>query len=236
MKNIKYKEKFINGINKLTGIPIDTLTQYAEKNSICNIIEHPSIINPSPEQLETINLINEFIVSYNVLKAYEEQNRIKLATPEQSGAYFVPLLSGIKDKEKFMVAFLDNGSNVIHTSTIAEGTVSGINIYPRDIVKEALACDCSAIIIAHNHPGGTNHASNEDIKMTQKLCEIFEPLSIYVYDHIIVTGLSYISLSQQNLIQNKMEKRPNLNEMQLEALVKNALQSNVLEEEMEVYD
>jgi DNA repair protein RadC len=72
------------------------------------------------------------------------------------------LLGGMKDKERFMVAFLDNGNNVIETKTMSEGSVGQAVVYPREVLKYAIACDCRAIILAHNHPGGSTNFSPED--------------------------------------------------------------------------
>jgi Mrp family chromosome partitioning ATPase len=41
-----------------------------------------------------------------------------------AGQYFYALLSGMKDKERFMIAFLDRGNNVIEIKTMSEWAVS----------------------------------------------------------------------------------------------------------------
>lgn len=67
------------------------------------------------------------------MKIHESQEKLKLNSLSLSGEYFLDLLSGMKDKERFVVAFMDNGNNVIETKTMSD------------------ACDSSAIILAHNH-------------------------------------------------------------------------------------
>jgi len=106
MKSMPHTENFLKGLTTLTGIPMKKIKEYAKDNSPFNILEHPRIIEPNEKQLQKIGLLNEFIASYNLLKSHESENKIKITSPEQAGAYFVPLLSGKKDKEKFMVAFL----------------------------------------------------------------------------------------------------------------------------------
>lgn len=196
-KNKPYTNSFLKGLNNLTGISIRKIEEYAKENNPFNILEHPKVIEPNDKQLEKIGLLKEFIASYNLLKAHENENKIKFSTPKESADYFVPLLSGIKDKEKFMVAFLDNGNNIIQTKVLSEGSISQAVIYPRDILKEALACDCKAMILSHNHPGGSISPSNEDKALTQKLVNIFQPLDIRILDHIIVAGVNYCSMAEK---------------------------------------
>lgn len=196
-KNLPYTNNFLKGLTYLTGLSFKKVQEYAKENNPFNILEHPKIIEPNEKQLQKIGLLNEFISSYNLLKTHESENKIKFASPEQAAAYFVPLLSGIKDKEKFMVAFLDNGNNIIQSKIIAEGTISEAVVYPRDILKIALACDCKAMLLAHNHPGDNLSPSTEDKALTQKLVNIFQPLDISILDHIIVAGIDYCSMAQK---------------------------------------
>jgi DNA repair protein RadC len=152
-------------------------------------------LEPNEKQLEKIGLLNEFIASYNLLKIYESNEKIKFNTATVAGQYFLALLGGLKDKEKFMIAFLDSGNNVIEIKTMSEGTIGQAAVYPREILKYAVACDCKSMILSHNHPGGSTNFSPEDIALTQRIVDIFHPLEIKVLDHIIVSGTSYFSMT-----------------------------------------
>ncbi|MCY6356202.1 JAB domain-containing protein [Clostridium sp. ZS2-4] len=207
MKNKPHTESFLKGLTTLTGLSMRKVKEYAKDNSPFNILEHPRIIEPNEKQLQKIGLLNEFIASYNLLKSHESENKIKISSPEQAGAYFVPLLSGKKDKEKFMVAFLDAGNNIIHSSLVSEGTVSQAIVYPREILKQALACDCKSMIIAHNHPGGAIMPSAEDKNMTQRLVDIFYPLEIRIHDHIIVADTKYTSMAEKGYMPRDIQAR-----------------------------
>lgn len=201
-KKTTHTDNFLKGLTTLTGLSIKKVKEYAKDNNPFNILEHPYIIEPNDKQLEKIGLLNEFIASYNLLKAHESENKIKFSSPEQAGAYFVSLLSGKKDKEKFMVAFLDAGNNIIQTKVVSEGSVAQAVVYPREILKEAIACDCKAMILAHNHPGGSIKPSDEDKRLTQRLIDIFHPLDIKIHDHIIVADTKYTSMAQEGHMPN----------------------------------
>lgn len=236
-KNMPYTNNFLKGLTSLTGIPIKKIQEYAKENNPFNILEHPKVIEPNEKQLQKIGLLNEFIASYNLLKVHESENKIKFSSPKEASDYFIPLLSGIKDKEKFMVAFLDNGNNIIQTKIMSEGNIAQAVIYPKDILKEALACDCKAMILAHNHPGGSNSPSNADKALTQKLVNIFYPLDIKIHDHIIVAGVNFCSMAEKGYMPQAINELASYEPIKIEN--KNILEENQsfnsqLDEELEL--
>lgn len=201
----EHTENFLKGLTNLTGLSYKKVQQYLKVNNPFNILEHPHIMEPNEKQLEKIGLLNEFIASYNVLKIYESSEKLTLNSSSKTGHYFAAILAGMKDKERFMISFLDNGNNVIETKTMSEGSIGQAAVYPREILKYALACDCNAVILAHNHPGGSRIFSMEDKDLTQRIVDIFHPLQIKVLDHIIVGGDGYASMAEKGELpyQNK---------------------------------
>lgn len=217
-QDMQHTEKFLKGLTTLTGLPYKKVQQYVKGNNPFNILEHPQIMEPNEKQLEKIGLLNEFIASYNILKVYESNEKITLNSSTVSGQYFLALLRGMKDKERFMVAFLDSGNNIIETKTMSEGSIGQTAVYPREILKYALACDCNAIILAHNHPGGSKNFSPEDRALTQRIVDIFQPLEIKVLDHIIVSGASYSSMSERGNIPHQCKGTANYEAIALGAM------------------
>ena len=119
------------------------------------------------------------------------------------------MLGGIKDREKFMAAFLDNANNIIETRTFSEGSIGEAVVYPRMILKAALDCDCKSIVLAHNHPGGSLNPSIQDREITERLVSIFAPLQISVIDHIIVANIQFHSMAEQGNIPSPSPKNVN---------------------------
>ena len=113
--------------------------------------------------------------------------------------YAISLFVG-RTNEAFYVFFLDTGRRLNHTSLIAEGTLDETPVYPREIVSEALKYQSTAIILAHNHPGGTCKPSRKDTDATRKICEGLSFLAIKVIDHIIVAGDKYYSFAARDQI------------------------------------
>ena len=221
----KYTDDFFRSLNKLTGIPMNKIKTYAKENNPFNILEHPGVVEPNDKQLEKISKLNEFIASYNVLKMDQENEKITFRSPDESGRYFASILGGMKDKERFLVAFLDNSNSIIELKTISEGSTNMAVVYPRDILKMAMANDCTSILLSHNHPGGSLKASKEDVALTQRIVDIFKPLDIRVLDHIIVGGYSYSSMAENNILPTDKLSVANYDPIKLSA-----------KEDVETYD
>ena len=214
-QDILHTENFLKGLTTLTGLPYKKVQQYVKRNNPFNILEHPHIMDPNEKQLEKIGLLNEFIASYNILKIYENNEKVTLSSSTISGQFFLALLGGMKDKERFMVAFLDSGNNIIETKTMSEGSIGQTAVYPREILKYALACDCNAMILAHNHPGGSKNFSPEDRALTQRIVDIFQPLEIKILDHIIVGNGSYTSMAEKGIVPCQSKGTANYEEITL---------------------
>ena len=98
----EHASNFIKGITRLTGISESKLKKYAAENNLFNVLEHPNTIDPNKQQLEKIYVLNEFISTYKLLKLQENESKLTLNSSKIAGEYFVSLLGGIKDREKFM--------------------------------------------------------------------------------------------------------------------------------------
>lgn len=216
-QDTRHTENFLKGLTTLTGLPYKKVQQYLKLNNPFNLLEHPHILEPNEKQLERIGLLNEFIASYNILKIYESSEKLTLNSSAKSGHYFSAILTGMKDKERFIVSFLDNGNNIIETKTMSEGSIGQAAVYPREILKYALACDCNAIILAHNHPGGSRDFSMEDKMLTQRIVDIFHPLQIKVLDHIIVGGAGYSSMAEKGELPDQSRSTANYEVIELNA-------------------
>ncbi len=99
--------------------------------------------------------------------------------------------------ECFGAIFTDQQQRHLATQIMFEGTVDRTTVYPRNLMKRALELDAKALILFHNHPGGTPRASNEDIALTQRMNEACEPLDIKVLDHFLIAGSKVLSFKEE---------------------------------------
>lgn len=88
--------------------------------------------------------------------------------------------------EQFRVLFLDKKNRLMADEVISRGTVDQAPVYPREVVKRALALEASAIILVHNHPSGDVTPSTADIEITKTIVDASRPFNIIVHDHLII--------------------------------------------------
>mgnify|MGYP001810629930 CR=1 FL=1 len=104
-------------------------------------------------------------------------------------------------RECICALFLDSKHRVIATEVLSLGSLREAPIYPREIVRRALAHNAAAMIMAHNHPSGDPTPSEADISITNQLKSTLQPLDVRLLDHIVIgKGFSYLSLLEAGLI------------------------------------
>lgn len=103
--------------------------------------------------------------------------------------------------EQFHALLLDQQNHVIEDLLLGHGSVSEVVIYPRDIVKQALDFHACALVLVHNHPGGSPKPSKVDIQTTKRLKETLKSLDITLFDHLIVArGGEIASFKEQGIL------------------------------------
>lgn len=103
------------------------------------------------------------------------------------------------EHEVFAVIFLDTRHGIIKYEEMFRGTVDGASVYPREVVKAALACNAAAAIFAHNHPSGVSEPSNADEAITRKLKDALVLVDVRVLDHMIV-GENITSMAERGML------------------------------------
>jgi DNA repair protein RadC len=102
--------------------------------------------------------------------------------------------------EEVRVLFLDVGNRIINDETISRGTINEAPIYPREILRRALDCGSTALILVHNHPSGDPTPSTADIDATRRLILAGQELGIVLHDHIILAQGGWISLKSEGFL------------------------------------
>lgn len=101
-----------------------------------------------------------------------------------------------RGKECFGAVFTDQQHRHLASQVMFEGTVDRTAVYPRNLIKRALELDAKGLILFHNHPGGTAHASSEDIELTRRLVKTCTALDIKVLDHFLIAGKEVLSFKE----------------------------------------
>lgn len=102
--------------------------------------------------------------------------------------------------ECFVVIMLDSRHRVIDSATVHRGSISQVDVHPREVFAGAIRCGAHSLIVAHNHPSGHQDPSQSDIDLTRRLVDAGHLVGIPVLDHVIVTVLGHTSLAALGLV------------------------------------
>ncbi len=120
-------------------------------------------------------------------------------TPEAVSDYLRLWLGG-SPVEVFAALLLDHRHRLLHAQQLWRGTLSHTAVYPRELVKLALAHDAAAVIVAHNHPSGSTQPSSSDHQVTARLKAALGLLDITLLDHLVVTREQSFSFAREGLL------------------------------------
>ena len=111
------------------------------------------------------------------------------------------------DVEKFWVLCLDRKNRLIKDFEVTSGTATSSLVHPREVFREAIRINATAILAVHNHPSGDPAPSRADIQVTRQLREAAKVIQIDLLDHIILgrrqhdpQGLGYYSFNDAGLL------------------------------------
>jgi len=127
------------------------------------------------------------------------EKKIRFKSPEDIYKYYYPLIGGLRN-EVFKVVAVDGKNALIHEYTISKGIRDASLAHPYEIFKFALNEDANAIFLVHNHPSGIIKPSDDDLKITERICRAGEIMGVRIVDHVIVCEDSYFSFSQHRLL------------------------------------
>ena len=102
--------------------------------------------------------------------------------------------------EVFVGLFLDAQNRLIAAEELFRGTLSQTSVYPREVVKRALALNAAAIVFAHNHPSGVAEPSRADEMLTRALRDALQLVDVRVLDHLIIAHGGTVSFAERGLI------------------------------------
>jgi DNA repair protein RadC len=148
------------------------------------------------------------LVKESSIKMSEESFRSPLDLAKVLSKYFHGL-----DREHFVVVALNSRNRIIGINTVSIGSLDQSIVHPRETFKAAILCNAAAIVLAHNHPGGSTQPSRDDREVTARLKNAGELLGIKVLDHIIMgEGLDYFSFTAEEAKTQDEERLKDKNE------------------------
>lgn len=103
-------------------------------------------------------------------------------------------------REEFLLLCLTPACEVLGWTRLSTGNREATALDPRTVFGVALATASSAIVVAHNHPGGPCRPSQADLEVTRQLEKGADVLRILLLDHIILTRDEAFSFGQAGLL------------------------------------
>ena len=113
---------------------------------------------------------------------------------------YLQLHLGNLPHEVFAVLFLDAQHRLIKLDQMFTGTLGQTSVYPREVVKLALARNAGAVILAHNHPSGMAEPSRADEFLTQSLKTALALIDVRVLDHLVIGRGQVVSFAERGLL------------------------------------
>ncbi len=92
--------------------------------------------------------------------------------------------------------FLDSKHQVLTFEVLFRGSIDNTSVYPRQVVKRALAHNAAALILCHNHPSGNASPSQADRTLTKRLQEALDLIDVRVLDHFIIGDGDPLSMAE----------------------------------------
>jgi DNA repair protein RadC len=149
------------------------------------------------------------VAKYTQLQAVMEMARRHLSEALQQGdllssaetaRQYVSAQLRHRRQEVFAVLYLDNQNRLLAFKELFYGTIDGASVHPREVVRQALAQNAAAVILAHNHPSGAAAPSQADMRITERLQAALELIDVRVLDHFVVGDSDVVSFAQHGLL------------------------------------
>ena len=102
-----------------------------------------------------------------------------------------------KDVEEFWALMLNQSCRLIKKVRIAHGGISATTVDIRIIMREAVLCNATQLVVCHNHPSGNINPSKDDDYITKCIMKACETMFIRFKDHVIITDGRYYSYFEE---------------------------------------
>ena len=150
-----------------------------------------------PSQADTVLAHRLEVARELLLRDLREQMRRGpvMASPQVLRDWLRLYCAGM-EHEVFLVIYLDAQHRLIEAEELFRGSLTQTSVYPRELVKGALARNAAALAVAHNHPSGEAEPSRADELLTQTLKSALILVDVRIIDHFVVAGDQVLSFAE----------------------------------------
>jgi len=169
-----------------------------------------AVLEAEVAELVKVEGIGEYAASLLSLFAHVDRQlersrsaqRKRLSSRRICKEHCLGLLAGLRQEHLYLVC-LNAQMEVVQNALIARGTLNEVPAYPRMVAEAALRANAHAVVLCHNHPGGSTIPSQADLDMTASLGALLQSLDVLLADHVIVAGDEALSLVECGLMQHE---------------------------------
>ncbi len=136
-------------------------------------------------RVKSLQLLTVMEVARRVVAQAAAHDPEGLSTPVSVYRHFVPLTAGL-DVEKLWVLCLNRKYRLLKRAEITSGTATSSLAHPREVFREAIRSNATAIVAVHNHPSGDPAPSTADFEFTRQMRAAAEVIGIQLLDHVII--------------------------------------------------
>lgn len=214
----RLKQRFLqHGLDSFDGHQVlELLLFYAIPRRDVNPIAHDlmrqfgnlsAVFHASVEELCKVSGITEnaatlirMIPSISRRYLIDKEADIKIIdSVETAGQYIMPYFSYEQDEVTYLLC-MDNMRRVICCTEMSRGNVNSVEISGRRVMEEVLVRRASAVILAHNHPGGMAFPSREDEVTTQHIAKMLNSVGVELTDHLVFADDDFVSMYDSGLL------------------------------------
>ncbi|PXA84620.1 hypothetical protein DMC47_39810 [Nostoc sp. 3335mG] len=123
---------------------------------------------------------------------------VRIISPADAFALFGDLAR--LDRERLWSACLDRGGGVLAVRRDGPGDACSARMPIAELLRDAAMRGAWGLIVAHNHPGGGEAPSRQDIRATRRLAEGAQALGLQLIDHVVVAGGEWASFRLLGLL------------------------------------
>ena len=170
--------------------------QYVGKLTRCEITSVDELFSElTPKRKELAAAAVELYKRVQIKQAERRQ----IISGETACDILRPLIGDI-EREEFWAIYLNQSNRIIRKERLSAGGLTGTYVDVRLLMKEAILCNATGMIISHNHPSGNENPSQEDHLITEQIKKAADTLNIRLIDHIIITSNTYYSYIDNDML------------------------------------
>lgn len=118
--------------------------------------------------------------------------RISLDEPQRAYDYLRQRIDA--SNEQLLELMLDGSMRLLGEALLAQGGQASLALRPADVLRPAVRAGASAILLAHNHPGGDPTPSPQDVATTRALEIAARTIGLQLVDHLVIGDNTFVSM------------------------------------------